>query len=135
MKGAHKAFPIVLAAVVLVALIAGISRIGGCRQQARARRPLERPFWCEACQKEFMASVRSIKAVCPTCRKETTVIRHYYVCKKCSERFLAYDVEMTGEVARLPGGEWDVSVYDLPRPLTCPKCGSNETALEKYEQR
>jgi Zn finger protein HypA/HybF involved in hydrogenase expression len=135
MKGIQKPLPVVVLALIVVLMIVGITRIGGCRKRAQARRPLERPFWCETCQKEFMAGVRGVRAVCPTCHKETSIMRYYYVCKKCGERFLAYDVDTSVPVARLPGGDWDVSVYDLPTPFKCPKCGSDETALEKYEHR
>jgi Zn finger protein HypA/HybF involved in hydrogenase expression len=127
--------PVALGLVALAILVGFIQMVRGCHHRVAVKKPLSRPFWCEQCQEEFMAPYRNPTAVCPKCKQETTIVRHYYVCAKCGERFLAFDVRMSDKMARLPGGDWDQSVYHLSRVFECPKCGSTDTALEKYTRR
>ena len=131
-----KAAPAIAFGLIALAILIVLIQMGrGCHRRAVGKKALSRPFWCEQCQKEFMAPWRNPTAVCPECKQETSVIRHYYVCEKCGERFLAFDVRMADQMARLPGGDWDQSVYHIPHTFPCPKCGAPETALEKYKRR
>jgi predicted RNA-binding Zn-ribbon protein involved in translation (DUF1610 family) len=127
---------IIVAGLVVLAIILVIVQIGrGCRRRAEAERPLVRPFWCVECQKEFMAPWKSTTAKCPTCGTESSIARYYYVCKSCGERFLAFDADFTTQMAWLPGDPEGRLVYNLPASFPCPKCGSTETALERYERK
>jgi DNA-directed RNA polymerase subunit RPC12/RpoP len=125
----------VVLGLIVLALIVGIIQLGrGCHHKAQARKALMRPFWCEKCQKEFMAPWRDITATCPDCKQETSVVRYYYVCRKCGERFHAYDLNLSTQDMRLHGEEWGPPIYPLPE-FECPKCHSKETALERYNRR
>jgi Zn finger protein HypA/HybF involved in hydrogenase expression len=121
--------------VVVAVVVVVVSVLLHRHREAEVMKPLVRPFWCEQCQAEFMAGARDIRAVCPKCNTESTVIRHYHICANCGERFLAYDLEMVSGMARLPGQDEEVYFQHLPRSFQCPKCGATDSTLEKYERR
>jgi len=132
--GGKISLPVALCLVGVAMLIVMGQLVHGCGRTREAHKALQRQFWCEKCSKEFEAPWRANKAVCPECEQETTIVRHYYVCKECAARFLAFDMDMPSAMVRLPGEGWDVSFYDLAE-IECPKCQSKETALETYKKR
>jgi len=121
--------------LVGLAIIIGIVQLSrGCHRKAEATKTLQRPWWCEQCRKEFMAPWRDVTAVCPDCKQKTDIVRNYYICKQCGERFHAYDQHMMTEEMRVHGEEWGSPIYPLPQ-FECPKCKSKETGLERYGRR
>jgi len=133
-RGGNISLPVALALVGVAILIVMGQLARGCSRTREANKALQRQFWCEKCSKEFEAPWRANKAVCPECKQETSIVRHYYVCKACGARFLAFDMDMPTCTIRLSGQDWGGSLYNLPE-IECPKCHSKETALEKYKKR
>ena len=133
-RGGKTSLPAALGLVGLAMLIVIVQLVRGCNRTREANKAIQRQFWCEDCSKEFMAPFRDTKAACPECKQETFIVRHYHVCKGCGTRFLAFDMDMQDGMARLPGQDFDYSLYNLPE-IECPKCHSTKTALEKYKKR
>ena len=133
-RGGKISLSAALGLVGLAMLIIIIQLARGCSRTHEAHKALQRQFWCENCSKEFEVPWRANKAACPECKQDTFIIRHYYVCKECKTRFLAFDADMQSSMVWRPGQDEEISYYDLEE-IECPKCQSTKTALEKYKKR
>ncbi len=133
-RGGKISLSAVLGLVGLAMLIVIIQLARGCSRTHEAHKALRRQFWCEECSKEFEAPWRDNKAACPECKQDTFIMRHYYVCKECEARFLAFDMYTPDGTVWLPGQDDEIASHELQR-IECPECHSQETALEKYKKR
>jgi DNA-directed RNA polymerase subunit RPC12/RpoP len=106
---------VIVAVCLLVALVLSIR---GCRSghvsRGRIMRDLSKFWYCDNCQKEFVAEGGKPEAICSQCGKTTAIILGKKKCEDCGKEFTQF--------------EFDTSTngYRSGNPsANCPQCGSN----------
>lgn len=80
-------------------------------------------FYCDACEKEFLAEGGVPSTPCPECGEDTSVIRLRKRCERCEYEFVAYEHDIRTNQQRYPEGDWHTSVdIDIP----CPQCNNKK---------
>ena len=79
-------------------------------------------FYCEQCDREFLAEGGRASTKCPECKAETAIIRVKKRCESCGLEFVQFECDTRTNLVRLPGGYWGAGAQ-ANRP--CLKCGGD----------
>lgn len=116
--------------IIVLCVAAGIfilmrrGREDEAARDATISKVLTRFWYCEPCDKEFLAEGGADPwAICPKCDQKTTIVREKRWCKNCKHEFVRFECDAPTSRLRPLGGYWGED-FDTNAP--CPQCGSKD---------